>query len=276
MFLQSAGIILIDNNNNVVIARRSNSYGICSLIDGIWNSFIVNELTIDEYTKILTYINDENLFDKILEIGNFKQFENSFIVEKKRQFNKNIKIIKNGILNASIDNMLDNLPWIIPKGKIEINENLFQCALREFNEETNNKLSYITKKPLKIIENFNITYFSETTQKKYNYSIFICKTNINFSPEINFLSIKNSEIDTIHFCKINELINFLEIPLEKKIFNKFISIYNNKLNKKNKRKKNYDDYDDYDDYNEYDDYGDSFEYNLKNKKKNKKTTKLKI
>lgn len=99
---------------------------------------------------------------------------------------------------------MDNQAWAIPKGEIEGRENVIECAKREFNEETN----------LKVSSNLNFLSAHKVSRKKLAI-IFYCEENIlieNFKsntfkreyPKNSGIINEYPEMDNIKWIELNE------------------------------------------------------------------------
>ena len=209
----SYGIILYCNvgdcRDKVVMVERKDSLSYIEFIRGKYNS--QNNY---EYIKLLIS-RMTNKEKNNLKIHNFDKLWNDLWIhtdsinkkiQKEYHKSKNIfNLLKNGaiynkkeynldvLINESIANYLSN-EWEIPKGRRKKYENNKECAIREFEEETNIKPSQynLYNNIIPLVEEYkginNVRY-------KHIYYIGeikeICKLNINMDNREQYTEIKD-------------------------------------------------------------------------------------
>jgi 8-oxo-dGTP pyrophosphatase MutT (NUDIX family) len=242
----SYGIILfnIDEENvpSIVMVERKDSLSYIEFIRGKYNidnrsyiQLLLSRMTLIEKEKLLN-----NSFDDLwkllwIHIDNVNQRIKKEYMRSKATFEK----LKNGytskdkktynleLLVKEIKHNYENNEWEIPKGRRSGNENNKDCALREFEEETNiSKDSYtLIKNIIPLIEEYkginnvrykHIYYIGRIDQKQ---DLIIDKTNKD----------QYTEIKTIEWLKENECYEKIRPYNEpkKKIINTFFQLYRN-------------------------------------------------
>lgn len=215
----------INNNLKYLLIKRRNSISMLEFIRGKYKlnnlNYILNLfnlMTIDEKNKIKN-LSFKNLWYDIWNINDkddekyiqeYKNAEKKFNSLKKgvtyKIFNKNIEInLEYIILNS--DNRFIESEWGFPKGrKNNINESDINCAIREFNEETNFNIN-----DYKIL-NFDkhIESYTSINNSKYKHIYFISQIITNNNPCLDFNN-KNqiNEIGDINWFTYNDSINKL-------------------------------------------------------------------
>lgn len=198
-------------NIKFLMAQRKHSYGFVDFlrgkykvdnIDGI--NFYFQQMTPDEINKIATMTFDELWIDlwnnDQVRINNIKK-EYNIAKTKFTQLKEDVE------LDANLDYFIKNVKsiyqtneWGFPKGRKNKNESNRDCAIREFEEETNIDRS-----------NFNLIDFIEPIEEnfigtngiKYRHVYYIAelKEKINISVE------NNNEISQVLFFNYNDCIN---------------------------------------------------------------------
>jgi len=133
-----------------------------------------------------------------------------FYKRKKNKFDQMIN--DNGKYLRKIINESKNSPliWEIPKGRIVENENLIECAVREFEEETGIKKKSYTLLPVKPIV---MTYRDGNFHYKYYY--FLAKSNETEENLKRDPSIKiNLRMNFNNIDQISELVDIKWLSLE--------------------------------------------------------------
>lgn len=241
----SYGIICYhkDTNNNIkyLLIQRKDSLCYIEFIRGKYN---LDKL--DYICRLFKFItkNEKNIiknnnFDflwnklwKNYDINKFKKEYN----ESKKKFNK----IKNGFslndkwidLNYILDKSQNNIEiynkteWEFPKGRRNINENNFKCAIREFEEETGlskNKINIINNKSYEeiyiAVNNIryrHIYYIAKCFDPLYDLYNPLNKTQIKEVKDVKWLNY-NEVIDSIRKIYIERIELFKRIH---KIINK--------------------------------------------------------
>lgn len=230
----------IKKNLKFLMICRKHSYSFIELFRGLYDinnlDYIIelfNRLSLKEYIFI-----NKNRYDarKLFNRGwkmiwNNKSNEDSLKNEYDIAVNKFDQLIE--LYPTFIDKVkikYKHPEWEFPKGKRNIRETDFQCANREFIEETNFKSEdYEILKILPISENFvgnnNVNY-------KYNY--YLAQSLNNDEPQISN-SNQKIEISMIKWCNIDEIIHKLRpydkerIKIIKKIYNFIVKSIQEKI-----------------------------------------------
>lgn len=236
--ITSYGIILIKENEDKTISflvvQRKFTYEFVEFIKGRYKmdniDYIYNllkYLTVEEIDKILTF-DFVNLWielcynnNKINKIKKIKYDKECAIAKVK--FDYIIAHNKEYILNLKNNNN-NELEYGFPKGRLNIDENLFDCACREFTEETNINIEDITFL-------FDLKTFSETFMGSnniyYKHIYYLAKINKEIILEIKTNS-QIDEINNIKFFTKNELEQLIKDDLQdrKNIINEIQSYFN--------------------------------------------------
>ena len=226
----SYGILLFNNYGEIVMIERKDSIS--------YIEFLRGKYKLDEPEYIQLLFNRMSVFEKDILLK--KQFSNlwnnlwySNISSKKdyiRSLNKFKLInIKNYIDNSNINYLYNE--WEIPKGRRNLNETDLQCAIREFQEETN---ITIDDYDLLDIKPFEEEYTgSNNTVYKNVYYIAKIKNN-NYDLKLNRNNENQiSEIRTIKWLDKNECLTKIRDYSDYKlnvINDIFNFIYSNKNN----------------------------------------------
>lgn len=231
----SAGVIAYRHNNNnieyLLICRRD-TFGFVEFIRGNYTlnnidyiQALIDEMTITEKEKIL------NLdFDNIWKLmwTSVNGLNNRC---ERKMSNKKYNELLNGIgtNNITLKDLIDKSStnwtepeWGFPKGRRNKYENDYNCALREFEEETG-----YSKENINIINNI-IPYeeiFTGSNYKCYKNIYYLANIDNNIIPIYNF---QKTEVSSIKWCSYDETINIIRpYNFEKK---KIINNINNILN----------------------------------------------
>ena len=165
-----------------LMIRRKDSFGYIDFVRGKYSPYntyqlqnIINEMSLEEKSRVLTYSFDE-LWKKMWGDPSNIQFKNEQNISSKK-----MELVKSGI---NVTNTLINVDYLIeksdtywvetewefPKGRRNYKEKDLNCALREFEEETG-----ILTSTIEIIE--NILPFEEifigTNHKSYKHKYFL-------------------------------------------------------------------------------------------------------
>jgi 8-oxo-dGTP pyrophosphatase MutT (NUDIX family) len=190
----SLGIILyntIQINNyyeiKFLLIQRRDSIGFIELLRGKYQetddtylSKIIDIMTIEERNRVMNSdFND--LLDKFIINKNSRQYKYEYI-DAKDKFNR---IKDSGKLKELIDNSSTNWiepEWGFPKGRRHLKESDFDCACREFEEETGyNEEDYMIIHNVKLLEES----FLGTNKIRYKHNYFLAKSCSQRIPEIN-------------------------------------------------------------------------------------------
>jgi 8-oxo-dGTP pyrophosphatase MutT (NUDIX family) len=195
-------------------------------------------MTNNEKKKIISN-NFQNLWEdlwkkKINDIDHISEYNKSLL--------KYNNIIKNGIIDKNNKYTLEdvlalsktnyhNLEWGFPKGKRNKNEKNIECAIREFNEESNlTSLQYNLLDIKPIIEDY-----IGTDKKKYRhiYYLGVLETDILEISKDNIF--QQTEISKIQLLNHNKACNYIRpYNIERKqivtsVYEILYHIYTNKI-----------------------------------------------
>tara|TARA_R110002074_G_scaffold289297_3_gene461119 strand:+ start:326 stop:1138 length:813 start_codon:yes stop_codon:yes gene_type:complete len=215
----SNGIICFKKTNNAItkktlkfiVIRRKYTLGYTNFIRGLYNLEknslldLINIMTLEEKQKVQL-----NTFDflwkdlwMIEDINNtyYNEYEKSKIKFNQLKSKAPKEINLNNIIKLSNTNYIEP-EWGFPKGRRNNDENNLECAIREFEEETNledQQYKLLNLKP--IIEDF-----MGTDNKKYRNIYYIAEYTDNENKLIlsnnNF---QQAEISDIRFMSFNEI-----------------------------------------------------------------------
>lgn len=240
--ITSIGIILYRvNNKNIeyLLIRRKDSLGYVDFLRGKYSIYnknhiinIINEMTNDEKNIIL---NED--FDTLWNDLWGDEMKNQYKNEYKSSFEK-FNLLKEGInitFNEKEDNYnLNDLinisntnwsepEWGFPKGRREVGEKDFECAMREFEEETGYKRENITliQNIIPLEENF-----TGSNYKSYKHKYYLGTIDYNSTLTNNY---QKTEVSKMLWMKYDECIKCLRPYNLEKI--KIINNINNVLTK---------------------------------------------
>lgn len=160
----SCGIVAITDNKKIVIILKKYTYEFMTLILGFHSNGIkLNNITEME-RQVLLKFNIKKIYSTYFDKNrcNFNKIKKKFKDYKRKISIKSGKNFKDYLKNLVLKN---NLMWEIPKGRIKRNETIYNCAKREFTEETGIKNIHIFNdivplKEIKIRRNIKyITYY---------------------------------------------------------------------------------------------------------------------
>ena len=227
----SYGIVLYNDKDEIVMIERKDSISYIEFIRGKY------KLEDSEYIQLL--FNRMSVLEKDILLNNefnilWNNLWYSNISSKKdymKSYNKFISIDLKNYINNSTINYLNN-EWEIPKGRRNLNETDLECAIREFQEETNISLNDYNL--LKNVEPFEEEYMgSNNTVYKNIYYIAKIKDN-NYNLHIDKQNEDQvSEIRSIKWFTRNDCLTRIrdysdyKLNVVDKIFN---FIYSNKNN----------------------------------------------
>lgn len=215
---------------NFLLVQRKHSLNYINFIRGIYNENDYNQIE-----RIFSLMSNDEI--KNIKKNNFDYLWNSLwekTAKKKvyqKEFNnskeKFIKIKENGYIDklAIIGSEYDSPEWEFPKGRKNINESNYECAIREFNEETGiNNDSYI------MLDNINSIHdnFIGTNNTNYKHIFYISLIK-NSDIKNNNIKSKN-EINKIKFCNWAEAMSLFrpyhtnKINILNKVFLFFINL----------------------------------------------------
>lgn len=108
--------------------------------------------------------------------------------------------------------------WTLPKGHVESGESLKDTALREVEEETNNKAVVLKK-----IGSFSYSVEDKEKDVTYKRTVhwFLMKSKGDNSHKLNF------ETDQVRWLKVDEDFSFMNYANDKSILSQGIKLINN-------------------------------------------------
>lgn len=108
--------------------------------------------------------------------------------------------------------------WTLPKGHVELGESLEDTALREVEEETNNKAVVLKK-----IGSFSYSVEDKEKNVTYKRTVhwFLMKSKGDNSHKLNF------ETDQVRWLKVDEDFSFMNYANDKSILSQGIELINN-------------------------------------------------
>ncbi len=190
----SMGVILyntIQINNyyeiKFLLIQRRDSIGFIELLRGKYQekddnylSKIIDIMTDEERNRVLTVEFDDMLDKFIVNKGN-RQYKYEY-AEAKEKFNR---IRGSGKLKEIIDASNSHWTepeWGFPKGRRHLKESDYNCACREFEEETGyDESDYIIIHNVKMLEE----NFLGTNKIRYKHNYYLAKSCSDKIPEIN-------------------------------------------------------------------------------------------
>lgn len=247
----SYGIILFnideERNPKIVMVERKDSLSYIEFIRGKYNidnrkyiKLLLSRMTLIEKEKLLRYTFDE-LWKKLwIHIDNVNQRIKKEYLKSKETFEK----LKKGLLskdkkfyNLEIlikDSKLNYISneWEIPKGRRSGDENNKDCAIREFQEETN-----IPKKSYTLIKNIIplIEEYKGINNVRYKHVYYVGKIDekidlvIDQTNKDQYTEIKNIKWLNEEECYENiRPYNEVKKKIVKKFFQFYRNIYENK------------------------------------------------
>jgi len=206
--ITSYGIIVFRKNtkgNQFLMIRRKDSFGYIDFLRGkyvIHNKEqiqnILNEMSVEEKERIknnsfenlwsLMWGDTTNLYQyKSEEINSQKKFD---LLKNGIEIN-NEKLTLSNLIESSNTNWLET-EWEFPKGRRNYQEKDFDCAIREFEEET----GYL-RSDIKIIENLIPLeeLFIGSNHKSYKHKYYLAfMESINKTSDSESLQFKNEDI----------------------------------------------------------------------------------
>lgn len=190
----SMGIILyntIQINNyyeiKFLLIQRRDSIGFIELLRGKYQEKddnylgkIIDIMTDEERNRVLTSEFDE-LLDRFIINKNNRHYKYEY-AEAKEKFNR---IRNSGKLKEIIDSSSNHWTepeWGFPKGRRHLKESDYNCACREFEEETGyDETDYMVIQNVKMLEEC----FLGTNKIRYKHNYYLAKSCSDKIPEIN-------------------------------------------------------------------------------------------
>tara|TARA_B100000886_G_scaffold9880_2_gene6347 strand:+ start:367 stop:1038 length:672 start_codon:yes stop_codon:yes gene_type:complete len=222
----SFGIISVRRNKctkkmEYLMIRRKDSLGYVDFLRGKYNPYndfhlcnIIQEMSNEEIQNIL-HCNYQTLWNRLWN-KNDEKYDRK-IMEK---FN----YVKQYKLHLFRPTKWTEPEWGFPKGRRNAKENDYDCAIREFEEETGYSRSYLT-----MIK--NLGFFEETftgsNLKSYRHKYYLCLAN--YQHTINEDLFQKSEIGDLKWLTFEECMSYIrDYNYEKK---QMLTKINNIINK---------------------------------------------
>ncbi len=224
--IMSFGIISVRRNKctkkmEYLMIRRKDSLGYVDFLRGKYNPYndfhlcnIIQEMSNEEIQNIL-HCNYQTLWNRLWN-KNDEKYDRK-IMEK---FN----YVKQYKLHLFRPTKWTEPEWGFPKGRRNAKENDYDCAIREFEEETGYSRSYLT-----MIK--NLGFFEETftgsNLKSYRHKYYLCLAN--YQHTINEDLFQKSEIGDLKWLTFEECMSYIrDYNYEKK---QMLTKINNIINK---------------------------------------------
>lgn len=212
----SAGIICLnyyEGEYRVLVVKKKISYAFEYFIKTIHKKKKNNELikcfknmTYEEKFALSTFNADYILYRLFSDFDSVKKTKMNII----NNFNKYFTTYYSYNLIYSLLNTTSSIPleYDLPRGRINDDETLLECAMREFREETT-----LQKKQYRLFPKFSVKSTIVDNNVKYEYHYFLAllddrenkinKNNVNY---INFYNKKQSdELSELRWLNLNEL-----------------------------------------------------------------------
>lgn len=208
--ITSYGILLYrkkDIYTEFLMICRKDTFNFVEFICGRYNIYdseyilhLLNNMTINERQLLLDY--DFNiLWNNLWMKKNQDRYSREFFISE-RKFNT-LKRTNLKSLIEKVETKWEEPEWGFPKGRRNFNEKEKECAIREFEEETNlknNNYSLLDYEPIE-----EIFYGSNGT--KYRHIYYIAKANIIEEPLLDINNINQiTEISDIKWFSFEECI----------------------------------------------------------------------
>jgi 8-oxo-dGTP pyrophosphatase MutT (NUDIX family) len=226
--ITSYGIIVFTSSSEglqFLMIRRKDSFGYIDFIRGKYSTnnltqlnTIIDEMSLEEKKRILTLPFDvlwsemwgeSNMQYKNEEYSSKKKFDS---IREGLLFNNKIITLKE-IVEMSKTKWKET-EWEFPKGRRNQKEKDFDCALREFEEETG-----IPKTDIKIIE--NVLPFEEifigSNHKSYKHKYFLAFIEKSNDMDFNLDNFQKTEVSKLEWKTIDKCLESIRpYNLEKK------------------------------------------------------------
>lgn len=214
--ITSYGVIVFRSSSSglqFLMIRRKDSYGYIDFIRGKYTiqnisqiKKMIDQMSQEEKTRLETY-DFETLWRMMWGENNYIQYRSEEAISSKKfeslkngiQINGDIFTLKQ-LINDSTTNWKET-EWEFPKGRRNFQEKDFECAVREFQEETgisNDNLSFID----------NLFPFEEmyigSNLKSYKHKYYLAYMNNNFEMLSNY---QKTEVSKLEWKTIEECIS---------------------------------------------------------------------
>jgi 8-oxo-dGTP pyrophosphatase MutT (NUDIX family) len=224
----SYGIILLNITlDSLLMIRRKDSFGYIDFIRGkytTWNFTqlltIIDEMSLEEKNKIMT-LSFDVLWDEMwgelsLQHKSEKHFSKKKFDNLKEGIIMNDKLVTFNDFVQMSETSWKETEWEFPKGRRNQKEKEFDCALREFEEETG-----ISKDNITIIE--NLLPFEEifigSNHKSYKHKYFLAVFNQQNTDLNNYQKTEVSKLEWKTFDECLESIRPYNLEKKELIIN---------------------------------------------------------
>jgi 8-oxo-dGTP pyrophosphatase MutT (NUDIX family) len=170
--ITSNGIIHVTQDGKYLMICRRKTLGYVDFMRGRYNAHapayimnLINEMTVDEKTAILTHEFSELSADLW-----GTSHEDAFSREKFELLKRGAVPQNLASLVAASDTAWESQEWGFPKGRRNVNETELSCALREYEEETGH-----SRQQLKLIKNLLPfeEIFTGSNYKSYKHKYYV-------------------------------------------------------------------------------------------------------
>lgn len=212
-YRHSIGIVLFRRNPTisgveVMCVRKRSTYAYHSFVHAQYKSTsddcilaLLNKMTPDEKVDLLS-LNFSQIWFRVWIYGTYRhvfyascahKFENNFCADKGARLQRLIQESASG-----------EIVWEIPKGRRDPNEDQLDCAIREFQEETDigpGQYKFVTVGRNHLM---SFTHYDEGVS--YTNSYYIAVTDSDFEPAVNFRNKHQvSEVSAIQWMSLSAL-----------------------------------------------------------------------
>jgi 8-oxo-dGTP pyrophosphatase MutT (NUDIX family) len=212
--ITSYGIVVFRSSQKglqFLMIRRKDSFGYIDFIRGKYLinnkeqlQKIFNEMSIIEKDRIKNHTFEELLMMMWGDTNNLYQYKS-----EETNSQKKFELLKNGIIinneKISLDYFIENsnttwseTEWEFPKGRRNYQEKDFDCAIREFEEETG-----YSRKDIKVIENLMPLeeIFIGSNHKSYKHKYYLAYMD---KPVEELPNYQKSEVSKLEWKTLNE------------------------------------------------------------------------
>lgn len=212
-YRHSIGIVLFRRNPTtsgveVMCVRKRSTYAYHSFVHAQYKSTsddcilaLLNKMTPDEKVDLLS-LNFSQIWFRVWIYGTYRhvfyascahKFENNFCADKGARLQRLIQESTSG-----------EIVWEIPKGRRDPNEDQLDCAIREFQEETDigpSQYKFVTVGRNHLM---SFTHYDEGVS--YTNSYYIAVTDSDFEPAVNFRNKHQvAEVSAIQWMSLSAL-----------------------------------------------------------------------
>jgi len=212
----SAGIICLNYHNGeyrVLVVKKKTSYAFEYFIKTIHkkkkNSELIKcfkNMTYDEKFALSTFNVDYILYRLFSDFDSVKKYKTNIINNFTKYYTSYYSYnLIYGLLNTTSSIPLE---YDLPRGRVNDDEMLLECAIREFREETT-----LQKKQYRLFPKFSAKNIITDNNITYEYTYFLAllddrenKINRNNTNYVNFYNKKQSdELNELRWLNLNEL-----------------------------------------------------------------------